>query len=243
MALSRIMAQVRHWGLRRALYHWLMHSLRDRVTLCHVVVRPAQPESSYPPLSEGREARIANMEELTTAAADPVNDMNPQWLKGAIRRGELCAAVFEGKEMLSYTWRAFGPTPHENNLEVHFDPRYVYGFYSYTRPDYRRQGLQHAADFVSDRYLYDMGYTEGIGWIETHNYPSLISQQKRGAYRVGYAGYLYLLGKIYTFRSPGARKYGFGFFPAAATPRKGDLAVENGGLVFEDESVTAGAEN
>ncbi|MCW8196027.1 hypothetical protein F6455_14635 [Proteobacteria bacterium 005FR1] len=170
--------------------------------------------------------------------------MKDEWLKGAIRRGELCAAVFEGEEMLSYTWRAFGPTPHENDLlEVHFDSRYVYGFYSYTRPDCRRQGLQHAADFVSDSYLYDMGYTEGIGWIETHNYPSLISQQKRGAFCVGYAGYLYLLGRVYTFRSPGAKKHGFGFFPAQPAPRKERRVVESGGLVFEDENVTAGVEN
>lgn len=56
MALSRIMGQVRHWGLRRALYHWFMRNLQGRLTLCHVLIRPVQREPDYPPLSEGRQA-------------------------------------------------------------------------------------------------------------------------------------------------------------------------------------------
>lgn len=236
MSLSWIVAQVRHWGLLRALYAWLMINLQGRLTLCTVMVRPGQRNPQYPPLSEGREARIASVEELTAAARDPANDMSAEWLKGAIRRGEICAAVFEGKKLLSYTWRAFGPTPHEHGLEVQFDPRYVYGFYAYTRPEHRRQGLQHAADFASENHLFDMGYTEGIGFVETHNYPSMISQQKRGAYRVGYAGYLYLLGRVYTFQSPGAKQHGFGFFPMQTVSSKG-------GVVLEDENIPAGVEN
>jgi hypothetical protein len=226
MQSHSVMAKVRHWGILRSLYALLMDCLRDRLNFSWVVVRPLQRDPDFPPLAEGREARIASTEELIAAAADPVNDMNSTWLRKAHDRGELCAAVFEGDKILSYTWRAFGPTPHEQGLEVRFSPQYVYGFYAYTRPECRCQGLQHAADFVSDSRLIEMGYTHGIGFIETHNYPSMISQRKRGAYRVGYAGYLYLLGRVYTFQSPGAKKHAFGFFPVQAEEQARGFALE-----------------
>lgn len=235
MQLSSVVAKVKLWGLWRAFYAFIMHCMRHRLTFCWVVVRPLQCDPKFPSLSKGREARIPSMDELIAAAADPVNNLNPEWLHKAEERGEFCAAVFEGQNILSYSWRAFGPTPHEKGLEVRFSPEYVYGFYYYTRPDYRRQGLQHAADYVSDNKLLAMGYTKGIGFIETHNYPSMISQEKRGTFRVGYAGYLSLLGRVYTFQSPGAKQHGFGFFPAQTVEHKP-------GFVLEEDGLSAGAE-
>ena len=42
----------------------------------------------------------------------------------------------------------------------------------------------------SDRWYVGRGYTHSIGFIESDNYSSLISNMKHGHRRVGWAGYI-----------------------------------------------------
>lgn len=208
--------QIKKWGLWRALYAFVMVQYRHRFMLSMVIVRPVQREArASAVLDSGRELRMATLPELSKAVADSGLELDIEWAKQAFARGDICYAVFEGERILTYTWRAFQPTPHEKGLEIRFNPRYVYGYYAYTHPLYRCQGLQNAVDYFSDQALQKLGYSEGIGFIESYYYPSIIAQMKRGASKVGYAGYLCLFGKVFTFRSPGAKKHGFGFFHAA----------------------------
>lgn len=206
--------RIKSWGFWRALYAWLMVRYRHRFMLSWVVLRDVQKAPRPSALGSSRQVRVATLEELITAAADSRSNLDAQWVREAYARGELCYAVFEGERILSYTWRAFRPTPHEKGLQVRFDPNYVYGYYAYTHPLHRRQGLQNAVDYYSDHWLKELGYNWGLGFIETYNWASFIAQEKRGARKIGYAGYLTLFGKVFTFRSPGAKKYGFGFFRA-----------------------------
>jgi hypothetical protein len=39
---------------------------------------------------------------------------------------------------------------------------------------------------------------------------------------VGYAGFIYLFGKLFSFRTPGAKEYGFRFF----TPARADISAK-----------------
>ena len=50
-----------------------------------------------------------------------------------------------------------------------------------------------------------------VGFIETHNYASLTSSRRTGDEKIGVIGYLRIAGRVFPFRSPGARRAGFGF--------------------------------
>lgn len=211
MKLSTAKAEIKHWGLLRFVYDVVMCRLKPWLTLCAVDLRSLLRNPDTPELAPNREVRVATASELIAASADPVNDLDPDWVKQAHSRGEICVAVFEGDKILSYVWRAFAPSPHEKGLWVHFDPRYVYSFKAFTPPAYRQQRLQHVVIYELDAWLLDRGYRHFISFIETHNYPSLTSGKKRNNRRVGYAGYLILFGRIIPFRTPGAKKHGFAF--------------------------------
>lgn len=204
--------RIKNWGLWRALYAGFMVRYRHRFMMSWIVLRGVQDAPRPSMLGPNREVRAATLDELITAASDSRSNLDAQWVREAHARGEVCYAVFEGDRILSYSWRTLHPTPHEKGLEIRFNPGYVYGYYAFTHPLHRRQGLQNAVDYYSDHHLKEQGYQYGLGFIETYNYASLIAQRKRGARKVGYAGYLTLFGRVFTFRSPGAKKYGFGFF-------------------------------
>lgn len=213
MKLSTARAEIKRWGLLRFAYDCLMSSLKPWLTVCSIHLRPIRRHNRFPKLPPHRDVRVACTDELLAASNDPANDLGADWIRKALGRGEICVGAFEGDKLLAYTWRALGPTPHEKGLWVHFDEKYVYGFKAFTRPGYRQQHLQYAVSGHLDHWLLDHGYRDYIGFIETHNFPSLIAGEKRGHRKVGYAGYLILFGQVIPFRSPGAKRVGFGFFP------------------------------
>ncbi|MEX1033713.1 MAG: hypothetical protein WDZ30_10160 [Cellvibrionaceae bacterium] len=214
MKLTTAKSEIQRWGLLPFAYDCAMSRLKRWVTLCAVNVRPLYKNPDLPRLAPEREVRMVSTDELIVASADPIYDLDPDFIKKAQGRGELCMAVFEGGKILAYLWRTFASTGHEKGLWVHFDERYVYGFKAFTHPDYRQQRLQHSLSYTFDTLLRERGYSHCIAFIETHNFPSLISDKKRGHRRVGYAGYLTLFGRVIPFRTPGARRHGFGFFPS-----------------------------
>ncbi len=73
----------------------------------------------------------------------------------------------------------------------------------------------------SDKYVSDKGKTLRIAYVDTDNYPSLRAGMRAGYPVVGYAGFIYLFGKLFSFRTPGAKEYGFRLFTPSSP------AVEN----------------
>jgi hypothetical protein len=214
MDLDTAKGLIRQWGFFPFLYDCAMSRLRPWLMLSQVELRPLRSNSTLPDLPElpeGWHVRVATTSELVEAAADPANDLNAEWVRAAHQRGEVCVAIFDGTRIASYVWRAFGPTPYEKGLWVHFDSGYPYSFKAYTPPEYRRRRLQHYVSLYLDNWQLERGYNQVISYIETHNYPSLTSSKKRGNRRVGFAGYITLFGRTIPFRSPGAKRHGFGF--------------------------------
>jgi hypothetical protein len=218
--------QIKTWGFFPFLYDGVMSRVRPWFMLCELQHRHHTRREEPYPLADNREVRIATREDLAAAAMDPESDIKAKWLEQALKRGEICAAVFEDGRVLSYVWRAFGPTPHEKDVWVEFDPKYSYSFKTFTRPDCRQQRLNHVVNYAMDCHLLDRGHEDCLIFVETHNYPSLIGAHKRGNRPVGYAGYLRLFGRVFCFRSPGAKRHGFRFFhvPAESSLRLGQSA-------------------
>lgn len=180
------------------------------------MLRPAAKSSSD--AGNGRTARIATRSELMLAARDPVMGLRPESIDAALERGDMCSAVFEQERMLAYAWRAFSTAPHVDGLWVTFERPYRYGYKSLTHPDYRGQHLQSLASPVTDAACIERGYRKTLGFVESHNYASITNSLRLGNRLVGWAGYFKFFGRVYPFRSPGARKHTFRFVRSEARP-------------------------
>ena len=135
-------------------------------------------------------------------------------IEDSLARGEICAgATLDGK-LVAYTWRAFSATPHDPkyNIWADFNAAAVIGRYSFTLPAYRGKHIMPSLLAFADNCCLDKGATLLIAYIETDNYPSMRCAVKVGNHVVGYAGYIYLFGKLFRFRTPGAKEHGFLFF-------------------------------
>lgn len=203
---------IKRWGFLRFLYAAFMWRIGSWFRISCVFTRDLRAEPALPTLAEGRSVRAACSEELLNAAKDPELQLDTQFVRGALQRGETCIAIFEQNEIIAYGWIAVEPTPHINGITIVFEKPYRYGFNAFTHPRYRQQNLQHVIALITDPMLIEQGYTKVISFVETHNYPSLMSSFSRGNHRVGYAGYLILFGKFFSFRTRGVREVGFDFY-------------------------------
>ena len=212
MQIGNIATEYRKWGLIKFLHSCAMLALGRWLFLCAVDLRPLYAEPKLPKLKPGRSVRVATQQELELLVEEPIYELSKSFIQTALRRGAYCVAAFEDNKIIAYTWRSYSATPHADGLWVEFGPECRYGFKAFTHPDFRRQDLHHTISLMSDADSIRRGCTHSIAFIETHNYPSLLSNAKRGNKRVGYAGYLRVHGRVFPFRTPGAKRHGFRFF-------------------------------
>ena len=199
------------WGVVRFLHIRAMTFLRRWLTLCRVHVRKLDAAAPMPELKAPFTARIATKDDLLEAARDPAMGMQASAIEAALERGDMCGAVFDGDRMVAYTWRSFTTAPHADGLWVTFARPYRYGYKALTRPEYRGMHLQDAAVVVTEAACIERGYTHGVSFVESHNYPSITQDNRRGNRLVGWAGYVKLFGRVYPFRTPGAKRHTFRF--------------------------------
>ena len=212
MKMDDIVIEYKRWGLRKFLYACMLRALSPWLFFCAVERRPLVTNPQLPVLAPGRSVRDATRQELESLVDDPVYETTKSFIRDAIGCGAHCVAVFQGDKIIAYSWRAYSTAPHVEGLWVEVSPKHRYGFKAFTHPDYRRQQLHHTISLKSDADSIRRGCTHSIGFIETHNYPSLLSNAKRGNKRVGYAGYVRVHGRFFTFRTRGAKQHGFRFF-------------------------------
>jgi hypothetical protein len=196
------------WGPLPFFHIRLMVAVKPWFTLCRVHVREHRTEA---PAAVDCVVRIATRTELMSAAGDPAMSLRPESIDAALSRGDICVAAFDGNRIVAYVWRSFSTAPHIEGLWVRFDRPYRYGYKALTLPEFRGRHLQDALALSTDALCNERGFTKGVGIVESHNYPSVRSDLRRGNRLAGWAGYFSLFGKVYPFRSPGARKHTFRF--------------------------------
>ena len=192
---------IRRWGIVRVIYAHLMDWLHPLLYISFVYVRQLGnvTQSSI----DGFDIRVATREELQMAGENHAMDLGAQFLQGAFDRGDICVAAFAGESMVAYSWRAFSGAPHDRDLWVRFEKPCRYGYKGFTLPEYRGKHIQAATAPCIDHYCIERGYTQGISFIETHNFASNRTSQRLGSRRVGYAGYLRLFGRVIRLLSTG----------------------------------------
>ena len=140
-----------------------------------------------------------------------MGQLNPAWVEAAFDRGDLCHATFIRGEIVGYGWTSFVRCPHIDDIWVEFARTYRYGYKGFTRASHRGQGVSGGMYGFTDARCMEAGCRRTISFVEMHNYSSLRDSYKHGNQRVGFAGYVRLFGRVFPFRSPGAKKHTFRF--------------------------------
>src|SRR5258706_15727503 len=103
------MAEVRRWGWARIVFKGAMALLRKYagVHLYRVNLRLLDRYPSAPILPEGLRVGLVPSEKLSEAAEDPELEMDPEFVRAAIARGDLAFGALKGERLVSYVWRTF----------------------------------------------------------------------------------------------------------------------------------------
>jgi GNAT superfamily N-acetyltransferase len=157
-------------------------------------------------------------EELRSASKDSSLGLNSNFIDKAIARGDQTYGAFDGTKLVSYIWRSAGCAPDADGVWVRVRKPYNYSYKSFTRPEYRGQGISPVAHLFSDNEMHKQGYRYRAGFVSIANYASLRMGKKMGSQRIGYAGYFAGFGRLMPFRTRAVREIGFEFFRPKDAP-------------------------
>ncbi len=217
--LSNQIEFLRRWGPVKSLYALLLGICRKFLTfnISAILCRPLVRTNSSTSNPEGCQFSILTEQELLDFSHNRALEIDDTRIKDWLARGELCIGATVDGNLVAHDWRAYSATPHDRkrNIWVDFNADAGYGRYSFTLPAYRGKHIMPSLWAFGDNYCLDKGKTLSISYIETDNYPSMRAAMRGGYPVVGYAGFIYLFGKLFSFRTAGAKQHGFRFF----TPR------------------------
>jgi hypothetical protein len=157
------------------------------------------------------EIRVIAHKDLVRHAINPELDLSPDFVDGAIRRGDICIGALSGEKLVSYTWHSENPVPAEKGLWVSPDWPTFYRYKTFTLPAYRGLRIPLLLHAAGDRQAIARRHAEIISYVRINNFASIRSTMRSGGQRVGYAGYLAIPGHPLPFRTAGAAQHGFQF--------------------------------
>jgi hypothetical protein len=219
--LDLLLADAAHWGwtlallvrltarMQRALGVWIY-----RVNVRDLGASPVRPDR----LPAGTTVRVLSEAELLEASTDEDLDLSPGFIRAALARGDLCCGAYEGDRLVGYTWRAPAIAPFRDDLWVKVQEPLHYVYKYYTRESHRGRGIHIALTRLADRHLLEKKRPLEVGFIDIANMPSLRAARSLGRRKIGWAGYLRVFGRCYTFTTRGGRRAGAAFFVPDAAP-------------------------
>jgi GNAT superfamily N-acetyltransferase len=184
------------------------------------------PDSLSPP--KGVTVRLLTEAQLVHHARDPRYCLDSKFIRRAISRGDLAYGAFEEGRLVGYTWRAASTAPFFEGLWINVPQPLVYGYKSYVLPSHRGRGLYAAFAGFADRQSRAVGHPMALALINISNLASLRASAQMGSRKAGYAGYLKLFGRCFTFRTSLVRAIGVEFYTPAReirAPERGDALV------------------
>lgn len=144
------------------------------VTTDSVNVESATHDSDY-------SCRFMTAEELWRVADDAIHQMSSEFIGDALGRGDRCFGIFDGDRVASYGWYASKPPNRFNDeLDVVFDPGWVFMYKGYTLPEYRGRKLHALGMARALAAVTDEGHEGLISCVEAVNGASLRSCDRMG---------------------------------------------------------------
>lgn len=134
--------------------------------------------------------REIDQNELLESTKIPELDLSREFVENSLFRGEKCFGALKGGELIGYTWVTTLPAYVNGQVRVIFPKGAIYNYKSFVLPQHRGRNTVRKLYTLSLRSFMDDGNSIGVGYIETHNYPSLKASDKEGHQTVGYAAYI-----------------------------------------------------
>ncbi len=213
-ASGRFRRRLDELGPRRAAYWYLMNALA-RFAGLHVhrlsidsgfrELRYATPPRTPP----GYETRFVAAAELQSYVGR--TPLTAAFVERAIEQGYECVANFHRGEMVGYSFSSRTRAPVTDQLDIIVPTGFRYGFKTWTHPDHRRRHLGEARIYTRFKRGGDPYGERSIGYVETHNYPSLLHRYRHPRERripMGYVGWVTVFGRQIPFNSRTARWLG-----------------------------------
>ena len=190
-------------AVNRIVYFRVLKAVGLRAPDAHSLER--RPDYAYGFLSR---------EVLVAFARDPQYEMSELFLRDALAKGDRCYGIVHGDFLASYGWYSTKPTVAlTNDLELCFDPAYVYMYKGFTHQAYRGQRL-HAAGMAHALQAYQLEGSKGIvSYVESNNFSSLKSCYRMGYQAFGHVVVLRTGGRYFIGASEGCRERSFGLAP------------------------------
>ena len=213
--LDKLKSHARRWGWWRTAYWLVMRTASKYLGLEVFVLRTrAIPERGNSNQCElpGVTFRQANDEELLKSAIDTALQLDDEFVRAAMDRGDLAYGAFREAELIAYVWRSTDSAPHYDDSWIRVARPYSYSYNSFARPDFRGQHLVPALILYADHEMMTKGYTHRVGIIDVTNFPSLSMGKHLDGHTIGHVGFLKWFGGYRFFRSGPAVDVGFQFF-------------------------------
>lgn len=161
---------------------------------------------------------------LESLANDPLYEIDPDFVRQALAKGDDCFGVFEGQKLAAYSWYSSQPTLAEDGWQVQCSKKYVYMYKAFTHPAYRGRHLNGFGVSQAVRAYLGLGFKGMICYVHPQNLASLKSLGRLGCKPFGSVAYFRGLRRV--FHSSGCYDLGFAATPSRQQTRVGDRELE-----------------
>jgi hypothetical protein len=224
--LQRAQRKLERYGAANMAFALSLRAVNAVITLKILrAVYVEEPDREFLACPPGYRAAMLDATALRRAARQGGNELSPQFVEAALARGDQCLALCEGETIAAYGWYAAGPTPVGlPDLAVHFGREWIYMYKGFTHEAHRGRRLHAIGMTLALQHYRAAGCRGLVSYVEAENFDSL-----KSCFRMGYAvfGSVYivkLLGRYFSWASPGCRRFAF---------RVGRVAPDAGaGLLF-----------
>jgi hypothetical protein len=188
--------------------------------LFRVNVRPLRPDTPEPNAPEGITLCVLTMGQLLkAAAADPELDLDAEFVQTTLAQGDLVCGAYDGDRLVAYAWRTSVAAPYYQGLWIKPGYRYHYAYRHLVLPAYRGKRVHTAMLRLADLESLRRGCIAEIDVAPIANLASLGAGLSLGRKQIGFAGYVSVFGRIYSFRTPRVKQFGLVIFrPHARIP-------------------------
>ncbi len=198
--------------------HALNYSLRNKVSLYSelqgMIVTMDSLDPKYLETNPKYEHKFLNEEELKKFSKNPETQISEFFLNKALPKGDRCFAILDGDFLASYGWYSTKPTAISDEIDLHFDPQWVYMYKGYTHPNYRGQRL-HAVGMAKALETVSSEGSKGlISYVATNNYASLKSVYRMGYRNIGKVKVSKIINKYHIKREDACKPYGLNVIPS-----------------------------
>lgn len=170
-----------------------------------------EPRAAFLGCPAGLRAGFVPRDAVRAFAADPANDLSPQFVERALARGDQCFAIRDRDALASYSWYALRPTGIDvPDVLLHFERGWVYMYKGFTHPRYRGRRLySHGITLALSHYL-ARGQFGLVAYVESTNFDSLKSSRRTGFQPFGSI----VLAAGRALSTPGCAPFGFRLEPS-----------------------------